>query len=68
VDVRLQQRVPIGAGRYIDGFLEVFNVFNRANYGLYDTTETDLTYGKPISSPSLSYAPRTLQLGFHVRF
>jgi hypothetical protein len=68
VDVRLQQRVPIGSGRSIDGFLEVFNVFNRKNYGLYDTTETDATYGQPISSPSLTYAPRTLQLGFHLRF
>jgi hypothetical protein len=68
VDVRLQQRVPIGGGRSIDGFLEVFNVFNRKNYGLYDTTETDDTYGQPISSPSLTYAPRTLQLGFHLRF
>jgi carboxypeptidase family protein/TonB-dependent receptor-like protein len=68
VDVRLQQRVPIGGGRSIGGFVEVFNVFNRKNYGLYDTTETDDTYGQPISSQSLTYAPRTLQLGFRMAF
>ena len=64
VDIRLQQSIRLGGGRSIDGFVEVFNVFNRANYGLYDTTETSPTFGQPISSPNLSYAPRTVQLGF----
>lgn len=68
VEMRLQQRVPIGAGRSIDGFAEVFNVFNRKNYGLYDTTETSPTYGQPLATPNLSYSPRTVQLGFHARF
>ncbi len=68
VEMRLQQRVPIGAGRSIDGFVEVFNVFNRKNYGLYDTTETSPTYGQPLATPNLSYSPRTVQLGFHARF
>jgi hypothetical protein len=58
----------VGAGRTIDGFVEVFNVLNRKNYGLYDTTETSPTYGQPLATPNLSYAPRTVQLGFHVRF
>jgi Carboxypeptidase regulatory-like domain/TonB dependent receptor len=68
VDIRLQQSIQLGGGRSIAGFVDVFNVFNRANYGLYDTTETDPTYGQPISSPSLSYAPRTVQLGFRLTF
>jgi hypothetical protein len=68
VDMRLQQRVPISGGRSIDGFLEVFNLFNRANYGSYDTIETSPTFGHPLSSANLSYAPRTLQLGFRVTF
>jgi hypothetical protein len=68
VDIRLQQSIQLGGGRSITGFVDVFNVFNRANYGLYDTTETDPTYGQPISSPSLSYAPRTVQLGFRLTF
>ena len=68
VEMRLQERVPLGAHRSIDGFLEVFNLFNRANYGLYDLTETSKTFGQPVASPNLSYAPRTLQLGFRLTF
>jgi hypothetical protein len=68
VDMRLQQRVRIGANASISGYVEVFNVFNRANYGLYDTTETSPTYGQPLATPNLSYAPRTVQLGFRLTF
>jgi len=52
----------------ITGFVEVFNLFNRANYGLYDITETSPTYGKPVASTNLSYAPRTAQMGFRLTF
>jgi hypothetical protein len=31
-------------------------------------TETDANYGKPLYSPNLSYAPRTLQMGFRLQF
>ncbi len=49
VDMRLQQRVS-RRPRGDQWLLEVFNVFNHANYGLYDTTETSPTYGQPFSS------------------
>jgi len=68
VELRLQERVPLGGRRSIDGFVEVFNVFNRANYGAYDTVESSSTYGNPVPSANLSYAPRTLQLGFRFAF
>lgn len=68
VDIRFQQRVSLRNGRSIDGFVDVFNLFNRANYGTYDTTETSPTFGQPVSNPSLTYAPRTLQLGFRLIF
>jgi hypothetical protein len=68
VELRLQERIPLGGRRSIDGFVEVFNLFDRANYGAYDTVESSSTYGKPVGSPNLSYAPRTLQLGFRVAF
>jgi hypothetical protein len=68
VEMRLQQRVSLSGRKSIDGFVEVFNLFNRANYGLYDTVETSPTFGQPLSSPSLSYAPRTVQLGFRLVF
>ena len=35
VDMRLQQRIPLGGRVSIDGIFEVFNVFNRANFGSY---------------------------------
>ena len=68
VELRLQQRVQLGGRAAITGYMEVFNLFNHANYGSYNVTETSPTYGQPISSPNLSYAPRTLQLGFRFTF
>jgi hypothetical protein len=68
VEVRVQQRVKLSGRASLDGFLEVFNLFNRANYGVYDTVETSKTFGQPIASANLSYAPRTLQLGFRLTF
>ena len=68
VEMRLQQRVPLHGRATIDGFLEVFNLFNRANYGTYVLTESSPQYGQPSASTNLSFAPRTLQLGFRVRF
>ena len=66
--MRVQQRVRLRGHASIDGFAEVFNVFNRANYGAFNVTETSLDFGRPLSSTNLSYAPRSLQLGFRVAF
>jgi hypothetical protein len=68
VDVRLQERVPVHGHATIGGYLEVFNLFDRANYGAYEVRETNAQYGQPVASTNLSYAPRTLQLGFRVAF
>jgi hypothetical protein len=68
VDIRLQERVPLRGRSAAYGYLEVFNLFNRANYQTYNVVETSPTYGQPIASPNLSYAPRTLQLGFRLTF
>jgi hypothetical protein len=68
--MRLQQRVKLGGRAAISGYLEVFNLFNHANYdySTYNVTETSPGYGQPVSSPNLSYAPRTVQLGFRLTF
>ena len=68
VELRLQERVPLGGRRSIGGFLEVFNLFDRANYGSFNVVESSPTFGQPNSSANLSYAPRTLQLGFRLTF
>ena len=68
LDVRLQQRIPLGGDIGVDGIFEVFNVFDRANYGSYDLDESSRTYLQPQQNPNLAYAPRTLQLGFRLTF
>ena len=68
VEMRLQERIPLGGRATVDGFVELFNLFDRANYGSYDVTETSKTYGTPTQSTNLSYAPRTVQMGFRVAF
>jgi hypothetical protein len=65
--MRLQRHFRIGRVG-ADGIAEVFNVFNRANYGGYVTNESSLQYKQPSSSTNLSYAPRSLQLGFRMTF
>ena len=68
VDVRLQQRIPLGGDVGVDGIFEVFNLFNRANFGSYDLDESSRTFLQPEQNSNLAYAPRTLQLGFRVTF
>jgi hypothetical protein len=67
VDLRAQQRIPIGRVS-IDGILEVFNLFDRANFGSYVTDELSPLFGQPEFNNNLAYAPRTLQLGFRLTF
>lgn len=68
VDARLQRRFPLVAGASVDGILEVFNLFNHANYGAYTTSEVNASYGLPVRNENVAYAPRMLQLGFRVTF
>jgi len=56
------------ARRSADVMLEVFNLFDRANYGSYTLQESSPRYGLPNASSNLAYAPRTLQLGFRLTF
>jgi Carboxypeptidase regulatory-like domain len=67
VDLRAQK--SIGLGRYtISGIVDIFNVFNRANYGSYTLTETSAGYGKPSYNSNLAYQARMLQFGFRLAF
>jgi hypothetical protein len=47
---------------------EVFNVFDRANFGSYNLDESSAAFGQPQQNANLAYAPRTIQLGFRVSF
>jgi len=68
VDVRVQKRVSLGGRRSLDGLLEVFNLFNRANYGSYTTQESNAAYGRPSYNANIAYQPRGMQLGFRFQF
>ncbi len=68
VDMRLQKRLVFGPRLKAEGLLEVFNIFNHANYGSYVTQENNAQYGLPTQNPGITYAPRTAQLGFRVTF
>jgi hypothetical protein len=68
VDVRFQQRVPLGGRVRADGLLEVFNLFDRANYGSYVTNESSSQFRQPQRNANIAYSPRALQLGFRLQF
>ena len=68
VDIRLQQRLPLQRVQ-IDGILEMFNLFNRANYGNFELEEASRdAIGTPGQSRNIAYGPFTMQLGFRVAF
>jgi hypothetical protein len=66
VDVRFQQGVPLPGGARLEGVLEVFNLFNRANFGSFVVDESSPRYGLPNASTNLAFAPRTFQVGFRL--
>jgi hypothetical protein len=68
VDVRLQQRIPLKGSVALDGMLEMFNLFNRANFGSYNTDYSSSNFGEAEQNDNLAYASRTLQLGFRLTF
>ena len=68
LDMRLQQRIPVGDALQVDGIVELFNLFNRDNFGSYVTDRSSPRYGLPNATTNIAFAPRTVQLGFRVTF
>ena len=68
VDLRLQREFRLVSRTHIDGVLEVFNLFNHANYGSYVTAESARNFGAPSAVQNVAYYPRTVQLGFRLIF
>ena len=66
-DLRMQKSMKFGHVR-LDGILEVFNVFNHANFSDWVTQESLSNFGQPSGDPVLSNTPRMLQLGFRAGF
>jgi hypothetical protein len=68
VDARFQQRITLGGRRSIDGILEVFNLFDHANYGSFTTDVDSTLYATPVYNADVAYAARSVQLGFRLAF
>jgi hypothetical protein len=67
-DVRAQRRFRLVGRMSVDGIIEVFNLFNHANYGSYTTVEASTAYGRPSQNNNVAYQPRMAQFGFRVTF
>ena len=61
-DLRLQQRIPLHGRAAIDGIAEVFNLFNRPNFGI-GIQENNSQYLQNVTAQT-----RTMQFGFRLTF
>jgi len=68
VDMRVTKTVTLVNNVNIELLAEVFNVFNRKNYGAYNTTITSASFGQPVATSGNAYVPRQGQLGVRVNF
>jgi hypothetical protein len=68
VDMRLQKRFRLGNVGTLDGLLEVFNLFDHANYASLTNNLASAAYLGPVRDANVAYAPRMVQLGFRLEF
>jgi hypothetical protein len=74
VDLRVTKEIRIAGSLKAQLIGEVFNVFNHANYGSYNTTlsatnaATTSLFGQPAQNTNNAYVPRTGQLAFRFAF
>ena len=59
----MQQRIPLPARSSFDLIADVFNMFNRPNYGIGVQENVPLQYLQPINAQT-----RTAQFGFRLTF
>jgi hypothetical protein len=68
VDMRASKTIRFAGNASVTLLAEVFNLFNRANYGSYNTQLDSATFGQPTASSGNAYVPRSGQLGFRIEF
>jgi hypothetical protein len=68
LDLRLTKDIKLVGRMKLSGIAEVFNVYNHANYGAYQTLISSAVYGQPTQSTSTTYLPRIAQFGVKVAF
>ena len=67
VDMRVSKSIKAG-GVNVTLLGELFNVFNRKNFGSFTTQLDSVNFGKPTANSGNAYVPRTGQLGFRIEF
>ena len=68
VDLRPQKRFALGGSMSVDGIMEVYNLFDHANFGTYITEESDPDYGLPDVNTNIAYGPRVISFGIRFQF
>jgi hypothetical protein len=68
VDMRLQKRFKVSARVNLDGIVEVFNMFNHANYNSFVLNEAAANFRAPQYDSNIAFQPRTMQFGFRTTF
>jgi hypothetical protein len=71
--MRIQRRFRVGGRATAYAMVEMFNLFNHANYGSYVTVESSPVYRRPTQTTAaggqnVAYVPRMAQFGFRVAF
>ncbi len=67
VDLRFSKRINIGRATF-EPLVDMFNVFNRANFTDWTINEQNGNFGQPDASDGIAYQPRVIQLGFKATF
>ena len=68
VDLRVTKLFTFGGKFSVEPMVEVFNLFNRANFTDWVVDEQSARFGEPESPTQIAYQPRVIQLGFRARF
>lgn len=68
VDLRITRDINLPGGIKLTGIAEVFNLFNHANYGAYNTQINSPTFGQPRQNALNAYLPRVWQFAGKISF
>ena len=68
VDLRFTKDVNLSHGVKVSGIAEVFNLFDRGNFGSYTTQINSTSFGNPVQNLATTYGPRSGQLAFKLSF
>jgi carboxypeptidase family protein len=68
VDVNVRKDLRLTRQLKLTGLVEIFNLFNHANYGAYDAQIGSATFGQPRQNLNDAFLPRVVQLAARFSF